>query len=90
MASGVFNLKHQLFALAQKAWSGQQKTNFVEYLVVAGGGGGRNTYVPGGGAGAGGPDWFRQGLSARIVRRHEDARLHRAGHGAATGTAAHG
>jgi hypothetical protein len=30
-------LKHQLFALAQRAWSGQQKTNFVEYLVVAGG-----------------------------------------------------
>ena len=49
MASGVFNLKQQLFALAQKAWSGQQKTNYVEYLVVAGGGAG--VY---GGGGAGG------------------------------------
>jgi hypothetical protein len=48
MASGVFNLKQQLFALAQKAWSGPQKTNYVEYLVVAGGGSGG---VGGGGAG---------------------------------------
>ena len=48
MASGVFNLKQQLFALAQRAWSGQQKTNYVEYLVVAGGGGGGGS---GGGAG---------------------------------------
>jgi len=48
MASGVFNLKHQLFALAQRAWSGQQKTKFVEYLVVAGGASGG---LGGGGAG---------------------------------------
>jgi hypothetical protein len=48
MASGVFNLKQQLFALAQRAWSGQYKTNYVEYLVVAGGGSGG---LAGGGGG---------------------------------------
>ena len=40
MATGLFTLRQQLQALAQKAWSGTQKTNFVEYLVVAGGGSG--------------------------------------------------
>ena len=56
MASGVFNLKQQLFALAQKAWSGQQKPNYVEYLVVAGGGGGgnRDNNIGAAGGGAGG------------------------------------
>ena len=49
MATGLFNLKQQLQGLIQKAWTGTQKTNFVEYLVVAGGGGANN-----GGGGAGG------------------------------------
>ena len=49
MANGLFNLKQQLQGLIQKAWTGTQKTNYVEYLVVAGGGGGGN-----GGAGGGG------------------------------------
>ncbi len=40
MPTGLFTLKQQNQALAQKAWSGTQKTNYVEYLVVAGGGGG--------------------------------------------------
>ncbi len=39
MATGIFTLKNQLQGLIQKAWTGTQKTNFVEYLVVAGGGG---------------------------------------------------
>ena len=52
MATGLFTLKQQLQGLIQKAWTGTQKTNYVEYLVVAGGGGGAGTY--GGGAGAGG------------------------------------
>ena len=38
MATGIFTLRNQLLGLVQKAWSGTQKTNFVEYLVVAGGG----------------------------------------------------
>jgi len=51
MASGVFNLKQQLFGLSQKAWTGTQKTSAVDYLLVGGGGaGGQN----GGGGGAGG------------------------------------
>ena len=59
MASGVFNLKQQLFALAQRAWSGTQKTNYVEYLVVAGGGGAAGCgegsgFATAGGGGAGG------------------------------------
>ena len=49
MATGLFNLKQQLQGLIQKAWTGTQKTNYVEYLVVAGGGGANN-----GGGGAGG------------------------------------
>ena len=48
MAQGIFTLRQQNQALRQKAWSGTQKTNFVEYLVVAGGGG-----AGGGGAGGG-------------------------------------
>ena len=52
MANGLFNLKQQLQGLIQKAWTGTQKTNFVEYLVVAGGGAGGS--VAGGGGGAGG------------------------------------
>ena len=52
MASGVFNLKQQLFALAQQAWGGPQRPKYVEYLVVAGGGGGGK--LRGGGGGAGG------------------------------------
>ena len=40
MATGIFTLRNQLQGLIQKAWTGTQKTNFVEYLVVAGGGGG--------------------------------------------------
>ena len=51
MASGIFNLRQQLQAIAQKSWTGSIATNYVEYLVVAGGGGGA---VNGGGAGAGG------------------------------------
>ena len=50
MASGLFTLKQQAQALRQKAWTGAQKTNYVEYLVVAGGG---STGAYGGG-GAGG------------------------------------
>ena len=38
MANGLFTLKQQLQGLIQKAWTGTQKTNYVEYLVVAGGG----------------------------------------------------
>ena len=55
MATGIFTLRNQLLGLIQKAWTGTQKTNFVEYLVVAGGGGGAigSTYNTGGG-GAGG------------------------------------
>jgi hypothetical protein len=48
MATGIFTLRNQLQGLIQKAWTGTQKTNFVEYLVVGGGGG---AYVGGGGAG---------------------------------------
>jgi len=55
MATGIFTLRNQLQGLIQKAWTGTQKTNFVEYLVVAGGGGASN-----GGAGAGG---LIQGIS---------------------------
>jgi len=55
MASGVFNLKQQLFALAQQAWSGPQRPKYVEYLVVAGGGSGgysaTSQTASGGGAG---------------------------------------
>ena len=51
MATGIFTLKQQLQGLIQKAWSGTQKTNFVEYLVVAGGGGGGSSNGGGGGAG---------------------------------------
>ena len=49
MASGIFTLKQQLQGLIQKAWTGMQKTPYVEYLVVAGGGG-----ASAGGGGAGG------------------------------------
>ena len=55
MATGIFTLRNQLLGLIQKAWTGTQKTNFVEYLVVAGGGGGGFS-----GAGAGG---LLQGIS---------------------------
>ena len=55
MASGIFTLKQQLQGLIQGAWSGPQKTNYVEYLVVAGGGG-----ADAGGGGAGG---LLQGLT---------------------------
>jgi hypothetical protein len=51
MATGLFNLKQQLQGLIQKAWSGTQKTNYVEYLVVAGGGAGSCRVGSGGGAG---------------------------------------
>ena len=51
MATGLFNLKQQLQGLIQKAWSGTQKTNYVEYLVVAGGAGGATQHGGGGGAG---------------------------------------
>ena len=51
MTTGLFTLRQQNQAIRQKAWSGTQKTNFVEYLVVAGGGGGGNSYSGGGGAG---------------------------------------
>ena len=51
MATGLFTLRQQNQAIRQKAWSGTQKTNFVEYLVVAGGGAGA---VNGGAGGAGG------------------------------------
>jgi hypothetical protein len=51
MATGLFNLKQVNQAIAQKAWSGTQKTNFVEYLVVAGGAGGGSGGGGGGGAG---------------------------------------
>ena len=55
MAQGLFNLKQQLQGLIQKAWTGTQKTNFVEYLVVAGGGSGSYSAstqtASGGGAG---------------------------------------
>jgi len=47
MASGLFTLKQVNQAMRQSAWS-NQKTQSVEYLVVAGGGG---SYVGGGGAG---------------------------------------
>ena len=51
MATGIFNLKQQLQGLIQKAWTGTQKTNYVEYLVVAGGGSGGSTNAGGGGGG---------------------------------------
>ena len=49
MAQGLFTLRQVNQAIRQKAWSGTQKTNFVEYLVVAGGGGAQ--YGGGGGGG---------------------------------------
>jgi hypothetical protein len=51
MATGIFTLRNQLQGLIQKAWTGTQKTNYVEYLVVAGGGGGGSSNGGGGGAG---------------------------------------
>ena len=48
MANGLFNLKQQLQGLIRGAWP-NQKTPYVEYLVVAGGGSGGS-----GGGGAGG------------------------------------
>ena len=62
MATGLFNLKQQLQGLIQKAWTGTQKTNFVEYLVVAGGGAGGSG--SGGGGGAGG---LLQGITPVIA-----------------------
>ena len=56
MANGLFNLKQQLQGLIRGAWP-NQKTPYVEYLVVAGGGGGggaNSTSECGGGGGAGG------------------------------------
>ena len=55
MAQGLFNLKQQLQGLIRGAWP-NQKTPYVEYLVVAGGGGGGggSGNVIGGGGGAGG------------------------------------
>ena len=64
MANGLFNLKQQLQGLIQKAWTGSQKTNFVEYLVVAGGGSGAGNRGIGGGGGAGG---LLQGLLPIIL-----------------------
>ena len=52
MANGLFNLKQQLQGLIRGAWP-NQKTPYVEYLVVAGGGSGGGFRVAGGG-GAGG------------------------------------
>lgn len=60
MATGLFNLKQQLQGLIQKAWTGTQKTNFVEYLVVAGGGGGGGG--GGGDAAGGGAGGLLQGI----------------------------
>ena len=57
MASGLFTLKQQLQGLIQKAWTGSQTTNAVEYLVVAGGGGGGT-----GGGGGGGAGGLLQGI----------------------------
>jgi len=37
MATGLFTLRQQNQALRQGAWSGTQKPDWVEYLVVAGG-----------------------------------------------------
>jgi hypothetical protein len=54
MANGLFTLKQQLQGLIQKAWSGTQKTNYVEYLVVAGGGSGSSNSQWNAGAGGGG------------------------------------
>ena len=51
MATGIFTLRNQLQGLIQKAWTGTQKTNFVEYLVVAGGGSSGGSLGAGGGAG---------------------------------------
>ena len=51
MASGIFTLRNQLQGLITKAWTGTQKTNFVEYLVVAGGGGAGYSIAGAGGAG---------------------------------------
>jgi hypothetical protein len=51
MANGLFTLKNQLQGLIQGAWSGSQKTPYVEYLVVAGGGSGGISSPGGGGAG---------------------------------------
>ena len=49
MATGIFTLRNQLLGLIQKAWTGTQKTNYVEYLVVAGGGGASTSGSGGGG-----------------------------------------
>ena len=55
MTTGLFTLRQQNQAIRQKAWSGTQKTNFVEYLVVAGGGaGGIYSSGSGGSGGVGG------------------------------------
>jgi hypothetical protein len=50
MANGLFNLKQVIQAVQQGGWP-NQKTPFVEYLVVAGGGGGGSSNGGGGGAG---------------------------------------
>ena len=63
MANGLFNLKQQLQGLIRGAWP-NQKTNFVEYLVVAGGGSGAGNRGIGGGGGAGG---LLQGLLPIIL-----------------------
>jgi hypothetical protein len=61
MAKGIFKLRQHMRGVVQKAWTGSLKTNFVEYLLVAGGGsaGSKRTGESGGG-GAGG---VMQGLT---------------------------
>ena len=54
MPTGLFTLRQQNQALRQGAWTGPQKTTWVEYLVVAGGGAGAGVLGNGGGGGGGG------------------------------------
>ncbi len=54
MVSGMYSMSQQLSMLANKTWSGSLKTDWVEYLVVAGGGPGSGVMGGGGGGGAGG------------------------------------
>ena len=84
MASGVFNLKQQLFALAQQAWSGPQRPKHVEYLCVAGGGGGGGTSAGNGAAGGGGAGGLLTGIIPVVAETSYTATVGAGGAGGAT------
>ena len=54
MPSGIFNTRQQPKILTRREWQPQQKSNYVECLVVGGGAGGGNSAGLGAGGGAGG------------------------------------